>query len=334
MRWVVRLYVCAALVLTGVFGVCSTAAADAPEAGGQCKYVNPRTGTCDIWIKVPGTPEVIDGGGGNAVGAGASGRASSDDPPPRENDEGTPACLKGDEPVPCTSDHGYWRQDVQCYINPTPLSPQPEEGSAVWQHFEEMFDRGPDTGAVYPCFDAAGEQVSLVYSPDAPAAGPPPPTPGEVARRAVAQMNLQAVQIGIAPQPPATAVAGVPVWFWVDDPGATTFGPATESATVRGVTVTATARVDKVHWNLGDGTTISCGVGTPYTPEYGGDPSPDCGHTFTRESGFEPDGAYAVTATTTWVVEWAGAGQSGTITLDPLVAQTSIVVAEGQVLVS
>lgn len=34
---------------------------------------------------------------------------------------------------------------------------------------------------------------------------------------------------------------------------------------------------------MGDGATVTCTApGTPYTPNYGAQPSPDCGHTYTR----------------------------------------------------
>lgn len=333
MRRVLSLVLGTVLALAGLFGMSTGAEAKPP-----CETIGRTSGKCSWTITKPGSPGSSSGSDSVPAGSDSSpNRDSGNDStsePPRADDEGSPACLDGDKPVPCRTEQGYWRQDVRCYISPRPADPQPEPGHSMWQHFEDMFNRGPDTGAVYPCFDAAGEEVGLVYSPNPPAQADPPPTPGEVARRAVAQMNLEAITIGIAPEPPATAVVSVPVWLWVDGPGAGSFGTQTATATLEGVTVTATATADEVRWDLGDGTTISCGAGTPYEPRFGGEASPDCGHTYSRESGFEPGGAYTVTATTTWVVQWEGAGQSGTITMDPLVAQTQIVVAEGQVLVS
>lgn len=345
MRRPVRRGLRAAFALAGVLvlPLAAPATASSPtdpprvDVGGECQAYNPRTGTCDVYVSVSGesgTGNVADdsASGSNTSRTGPSSGSSDAGQPPLRNDEGRPACVNGDVPVPCTSDDGYWRNDLGCYVSPTPMDPQPAGDRSGRDPFTGE-DLG-DEGAYYECFAPDGGGSGTVWLDEPPAQAPPPPTPGEVARQAVAQMNLAAIRIGIAPQPPATAVVGVPVWLWVADPGTTTFGPATASATVRGVTVTATARVHQVRWSLGDGTTLSCGVGTPYASEYGGSASPDCGHTFTRESGSEPGGAYAVTATTTWVVEWAGAGQTGTITVDPLVAQTRIVVAEGQVLVS
>jgi hypothetical protein len=46
----------------------------------------------------------------------------------------------------------------------------------------------------------------------------------------------------------------------------------------------------------------------------------------------QPDHAYRVTATTHWVIEWTGAGQSGTIELDLTTEPLLIRVGEAQVL--
>ncbi len=139
-------------------------------------------------------------------------------------------------------------------------------------------------------------------------------------------MNLRAVQIGIAPEASAGSVGlvGVPNWMWVADPTATTFGPTSASASAGGWTVTATARVSQVVWDMGDGQVITCGAGTPYDASYGMADSPDCGHTYTRQ------GTYPVTATSHWVVTWSGIGDAGTITLD-LTQGATVTIGEAQV---
>lgn len=328
-----------ALSVPVLAGATAAASTPGPEADADCHAVSRIAGRCSFRVTVPGSDgSGTDRGTGHAGPSGTS-RAndSSDanaDDGPQQDDEGTPTCMKGDEPVPCTSDDGYWIQDSECYISPVPRDPQPEEGTAVWEHFEENFNRGPATGAVYQCFDIDGNQVGLVYRDTPPQPGPPPPSPGEVARQIVAEMDLKAIRIGMSPPEGQVSVVGTPVWLWAEDPGDTAFGPITASASVRGVSVTATARVDSVRWNLGDGTRLSCGKGTPYEPRFGAERSPDCGHVYTRESGVEPGKSYSITATTRFVVEWSGAGQTGTITMDPLVAETQLIVAEGQVLVS
>ena len=90
--------------------------------------------------------------------------------------------------------------------------------------------------------------------------------------------------------------------------------------------MTATGRVDRVVWAMGDGSTGVCRkAGTPYADAFGKRSSPDCGHTYTRQ------GTYTVRATSYWVVSWAGIGQSGTIPID-FTESTVITVGEAQVL--
>ena len=94
------------------------------------------------------------------------------------------------------------------------------------------------------------------------------------------------------------------------------------------------ARASKVVWDMGDGHTVTCtSPGTPYTTSAGDTQSPTCGHVYTRSSASQPDHAYAVTATTTWVVSWAGGGQSGVLTVTRT-SSTSVRIGELQVLVT
>ena len=126
----------------------------------------------------------------------------------------------------------------------------------------------------------------------------------------------------------------MPVWMWVANPDAHTWGPATASATAGGITVTATARVDQITWDMGDGHKVNCmTAGTPYKPEYGNKMSPDCGHVYTTSSSSKPDHKFTVTASSDWIIEWEGAGQTGTIRLNGLVREAQIAIGEAQVLV-
>ncbi|MET7457837.1 hypothetical protein ABZT03_39520 [Streptomyces sp. NPDC005574] len=85
------------------------------------------------------------------------------------------------------------------------------------------------------------------------------------------------------------------------------------------MTVTATAKVSKIVWTMGDGTTVTCaGPGTPYTAAAGKSDSPTCGHTYTRTSTHQPESRYQITATSTWTIHWqttiGGGGQNGQLT--------------------
>jgi len=149
-----------------------------------------------------------------------------------------------------------------------------------------------------------------------------------LAQQAIALMGLRAITIGIVPEPRAGSVGiiGMPTWMWAQNPSQSTWGPVTKSASAAGSTVTATAKVDRVVWAMGDGSTVACtGPGTAYLDSFGKEPSPSCGHTYTRQ------GAYTVRATSYWTVLWAGAGQSGTIPLT-FTQTTNITMGEAQVL--
>lgn len=298
-------------------------------ASGDCHLIDESTGLCRTEVTIPPAP---DGPGA----PGSDGQASTEQAS-AHNDEGKPACFwtdgGRDRAVPCSTEDGYWSNELGCYVSPTPMEPQPPSGGRDGAVDPLTGEELSDDGAYYECFVPSGG-AGVIWLDEPPSAEDAPPTPGEVARRAVAKLKLRAIEIGMAPEPGQAAVVGVPVWLWVADPSASTFGTATESATVRGVSVTVRARAAEVVWDLGDGTTFSCGASTPYEARFGASASPDCGHVYSRESGGQPGGAFTVTATTTWEVVWSGAGQTGTITLDPLVSEAEVVVAEGQVLVS
>ncbi|MFD3680081.1 ATP/GTP-binding protein [Streptomyces sp. NPDC058613] len=136
--------------------------------------------------------------------------------------------------------------------------------------------------------------------------------------------------MGIAPSPDGTGQVGMPVWMW-NKPAPSRTGRTSASASAGAVTVTATATVRRVVWSMGDGATITCvRPGTPYAASYGKEMSSDCGHRYTCTSAQAPGGRYPVTATTTWDIQWAGAGQTGTLTATRA-STTSLAIGELQV---
>jgi hypothetical protein len=229
--------------------------------------------------------------------------------------------------VSCSSKFGSWSNAYNCYIQAE--QPQPPANDPAWQGHQ------PGDGAVYACYQP--QTTFLVYLWLRTPPPGPGPTPGEVAQLAIKQMDLRAIEIGIAPRPGPDSVGlvGMPVWMWARTPDPHSYGPITATASAGGTTVTATARIFRITWDMGDGATVVCrSAGTPYRPSYGREDSPDCGHTYTTSSSGQPSGKYTVTATSDWVVTWAGAGQTGTIRLDGLVRSTQIAIGEAQVLVS
>ncbi|MFJ3817746.1 hypothetical protein [Streptomyces sp. NPDC090056] len=97
--------------------------------------------------------------------------------------------------------------------------------------------------------------------------------------------------------------------------------------------MTATAKVTRIVWDMGDGKSVTCTTpGTPYRAEFGKQPSPDCGHRYTAPSSTASTGKYHVTATSTWTIDWqATTGQTGQL-IETRQSAVDVTVVEVQVL--
>ena len=291
-------------------GLLSTSPASAgdPVTCTPPSVFDPRWGICTIVVSDPGDPASSRPRGGDGQSGGTS----------------PSACVMATgETVPCREGDAWWSNSWGCYVNP--LEPQPPPTDPLWA--------GHSSGAIYECYDplvARNYGTALYYRWSAtPPAGPAaPPDPRVLAQTAIAQMRLRAISIGIVPEPVAgrVGIIGMPTWMWVQDPGPSTLGPITRTASAGGFAVTASAKADRVVWHMGDGATVTCrGAGTPYADSFGRQPSPDCGHTYTRQ------GTYTVRATSYWTVQWSGMGLTGTIPLN-FTDTTTITMGEAQVL--
>jgi hypothetical protein len=285
----------------------------------RCQVTDPLTGECTVFVNAPETPSGNPEEGPKDTGSGVScywdGRDQGVSKPPPG-------------PVPCSSSDGYWSNAYNCYISP--IDPVPPAGDSSWQGHE------PGDGSVYNCYQPQTGLLVVVWAQDPPPNSGAGPTPREVAQLAIEQMRLAAINIGIAPKPGPDSVGlvGMPVWMWAAAPNNHSVGPITASASAGGVTVSATAKVLRVTWDMGDGVKVVCiTAGTPYKPEYGRKQSPDCGHVYMKSSADKPAGQFTVTATSEWVITWSGAGQSGTIRLGGLTRSTQITIGEAQVVV-
>lgn len=300
----------AVLVLALTLLTSPTATASGPVTCPPPSVYNRISGTCTIVLTDPGDTAVATKPPPKGGGQGA--------------DTGPKACAnaKGD-PVPCRDGDAWWSNSWGCYAKP--VKPQPPKSDPRWE--------GHDDGSIYECYDplvAAAGGMALTYRwSGTPPAGPAaPPDPRVLAQRAIAQMELRAVTIGIVPEPGAgrVGIVGMPTWMWVQDPGPGTVGPISRTASAGGFSVTAVAKADRIVWQMGDGATVIChGPGTPYADSFGRQSSPDCGHTYTHQ------GTYTVRATSYWSVQWSGVGQSGTIPLN-FTRTTNITMGEAQVL--
>ncbi|TNM66876.1 hypothetical protein FHN55_12290 [Streptomyces sp. NP160] len=299
-----------ALVVIGVPSA-HVAAAAPPVAAGvttTCQQLDVRTGYCRLGASAPGRTQNASASGGT------SGRSSS-----------AASCYSdwSAKVVPCSGAMGSWSNSRDCYVQPSAENPLP--GSILFE--------GHTDGAVYSCTPDIGNQFQTAYSFWA-AAPPAGPDPAQLAQEAIATMGLQAITIGMVPEAGADSVGlvGLPAWMWVAEPTATTFGPTTRTAAAGGVTVTATAKVEHVTWDLGDGTTVICGRGTPYTDAAGASRSPDCGHVYSRSSVGQPGNSYTVTATSHWAITWTGGGQTGQEEMD-LTSDAAVQIGEAQAVV-
>jgi hypothetical protein len=223
--------------------------------------------------------------------------------------------------VPCRDGSSWWSNDRDCYVSLS--DPQPPKSDPQWE--------GHRTGAIYECYSPGivGTRMYTFWSAASPAGPAAPPDPRVLALQSIATMRLRAIGIGIVPeaQRGRIGIVGLPTWMWVADPGQHTWGPITRTASSAGYSVTATAKVQRVVWAMGDGTTVTCTKrGTQYADSFGKRASPDCGHTYTRQ------GTYTVRATSYWQVTWTGIGQSGTIPLD-FTRTAVITMGEAQVLI-
>lgn len=250
--------------------------------------------------------------------------------------------------------------DVHCGQTPSPAcqiaaGTRPDRPAADSHHADPgVNDESNSTGSDFGCrhmpvnYDPPNGQppepggwFMVLCSPDGkdpdshgpvwvPAGAGTPPTlsPEQVAQMARKQLRLPAPVITASPS--GTQLVHVPTWLWLS----AGWTDSAATASVPGVSVTATATPVTVSWSMGDGTIVTCaGPGTRYQAD--ADPkasSPDCGHTYRRSSAREPGQAFAVSATVQWTVTWSGAGQSGTFPDLTTTNSTTFRVAEAHAL--
>ncbi|MGP4083867.1 hypothetical protein [Streptomyces sp. KR55] len=334
-----RVVIVTGLTALGVVGSVVPALADDPWTTVDCAQ-NPHPG-CDLGAGDGGAqqPAPHSGGGGGVPGQRRGGGTGGGAPqPPRfaNPDLNRAKC-------------SYQRSDYQpstvapaAYV-PTPSNRVPAVQPAVFRAYgpsaaaRRVDDPQPgEDGAwyVYRC-EAGGVRDAYyrppVWIPDAqnPGGGGPQVDPAALAEQARDQLRLPSPKIET--NPVDDQLVNLPTWLWLDRDD---WGPVSATASVPGVSVTATARPTTVVWAMGDGSSVTCkGPGTPYAA--GGNPkssSPDCGHTYRSSLADRPNQAYAVSATVHWTVTWAGAGESGTFPDLTTTSTAAFRVAESQAL--
>lgn len=297
------------LAAAGLFAAIAVLAAPAPawaECWEEHQEVCPPQGACRIEVVVVCDEE---GEGGNDGGGGGGGG-------------GTNECTWEGQVVECQrAGWGWYNPTDGCYYQM--MEPQPDSTSEWWQGAD------PETSDVYVqrCLPDGGTGFVVLQAPPPGYGGGGGITAEELAQRAIADLPITGPAIGIAPDPAGTGLVGLPVWIWTAET-AETWGPVSATASVPGLSVTATATARYIDWSMGDGDTVRCTEpGTPYEGSYGMSESPDCGHRYDRADD------YTVTGTTTWDITWTvdGGGASGTLTVTRD-STTEITIEEAQAL--
>lgn len=210
-----------------------------------------------------------------------------------------------------------------------------EAAILAWQHQDAVCELRTGPGTVGCAVQFGPEYEPEPAEPGEPDAEPVPVvtiTPYQAAVTAAAYLPLQPGKPTVGPPPQLNkwkmAAVGYPLWIWADGD----LNPAPVSRTVSGLSVSLDANLTKITYDMGDGTKLTCGPGTPWRKGSvpAGTPSPDCGHTYAQPS--LPKGEYTITATTTWSVAWTAGGQSGTIPFTQT-STTTVPVGEVQTLV-
>ena len=272
---------------------------------------------CDVTSEGSTTP--TPGNSGTNGGGGGGGDTAA-------------TCTMNGETIPCYRDDlGWWNATDKCYWELA--DPQPTADSPVWvlETAGAPADWEPGDGAFYNV-SCPGQPLAggTIWRQDPPPGFGGGPNLEALAAEAITKMRLLGADVGIAPKPGSKGGSvGLPVWVWNQESPRTT-GPTSASATALGVTVTATATVQNVVWNFGNGTSTSCAFpGKEYVASYGAQvpekSQGECGF-----AGYDSKGEYAVTATTTWAVHWAGGGQQGDLTTTRT-SQVQIRIGEVQV---
>jgi hypothetical protein len=309
-RRIGRLCLATAVAVTGL------GLATATPALADYVYCPPYGGDCVVVVGNPGGPGSPGGPGGPGGGGGGGGVWCPN-----------PYVQRG---YGCYSDFwGWYNPQDGCGYRLD--DPQPPAGDPVFAGY-------PPGSKVYTKVCPGGPGGPFTVG-TAVLTGAPPgfgggPSPAQLAAVAINRLGLKGPTIGLSVNltPNGEGAVGLPVWMWtVVTP--TTWGPNSATAAVPGLSVTATAKAEKIDWDMGDGHTVTCtNPGTPYTPSYGNTPSPTCGYRYTQPSTTRAGGRYTVTATTTWQVTWAGGGQNGALVVTRQ-SQATTEIGEVQVLI-
>jgi hypothetical protein len=321
-----QLATCVALVTVALSVLAVPSPASASDGSGGCS-TSQLSPTCTVAVGNGGSNGSSDQGGNTGAPVNFSPLPAS--------------CTYQGQAVTCQTSDGWWSNQPGNCIGYVQLAPPAEQSVPP-------SGESAGVGAWYVCTAYCPPPViggrdcyGGTFWSDVPPAGITTYTPAQAAALLVKSFPLIGITIGMAPEdkthtddPVGTAAyrrtwVGIPVWLWVQNPQPQNFGPYSKSATLGGVTVTATAQVQSVTWSSGDGQMITCGAGTAFDETAMQDElatdSPTCGFRYQKTSGTL---TFTVMATSNWIVRWAGGGTNGTTAVPTVRSATQIHVGQ------
>jgi len=166
-----------------------------------------------------------------------------------------------------------------------------------------------ETGGAWYEKTCDGVFVGAVYLRGAPNAV----DPAEVAAGVLRRMTVPVPKVALSPA--GEQVVNLPSWLWIAN-----WEPLTGTASVGGVTVQVIARPSSARWSFGDGTSLACAPGVPWSPDADG--ARACTHTWRRSSASEPSERYSLGVSVTWTASYSVTGGAGGGAL-PSITRTS-----------
>lgn len=203
----------------------------------------------------------------------------------------------------------------------------PEPFRSIWASVPPPAGEAPGSGQ-WARWDCSDGTAGISWLPNSR----PVVAPVVLAQEAYRHLPLPQPEIGVNPAVGREQFVNLPTWLWVSP---LTWGVRSATASVPGLSATATATPISVTWTMGDGGKVVCrSPGTPYSPRFPPrSASPDCSYTYRHSSAQASGTVYTVTATTTWRVTWTSSnGATGGLPPITRSSQISLEVAEAQAL--
>jgi hypothetical protein len=214
---------------------------------------------------------------------------------------------------------GWWDQGKRCYVSVLSRAPDQvppammQPGFLVYiGYIRDLWSLHPDgDGVILGCkFSDGGWPLPFWWGPS----GDPVPSGPEfeAAVEASIIVDLRAPGLGVFPggledpaYPDASGAVGMPVWLWADDPGPGVASKLVKNTELRGHNIRIKVSLSKVVYDMGNGDTVTCGLGTEPFRVRAPRPSPTCPYSYMEK------GRYTVSADTVFNVEWSSGSRQG-----------------------